>query len=1055
MPNSQKDEFKIPTPLLEQIKSGDVILFLGAGANDGAEHPNKEEIPVTGQNLADFLCAQFFNCELSGRSLLDIAKFAESDYGLPRLQEAIAEKFSPYRPANYHCIIPDYPWHAIATTNYDLIIEKAYDASKSPFKLIPFYKDDDGIDRKLKNQSNAVPFLKLHGCISKVDDTSIPLILTPEQYIRYKKNRERLYNALKGWARDFCVVFAGYSISDPHVAQVIVDLEDANVSRMRYYSIDPYALDYDTRYWGDRKVEILKCSFEAFLDELSERIDQNEASLAAVRPRQDHSITRFYTSTETHISDRLSFFLDNSVDHVLPNMKTAGQPDPKAFYEGEDIGWGAIEAEFDVPRRVSDDVLSESIISEIEAEPEGGAQLIFIKGPAGNGKTIALRRIAWDAANDYDKFVLFLKETGTIDPVALGEIAERTNRRLFFFVDRSALHHEELLEVYRVARREGHSITIVTAEREHEWNTYCGDLNDLPRQEYSIRYLSEKEIHSLLGKLDENDCLGILGEQAYEDRFRAFYEHAGRQLLVALHELTSGKSFEDIVRDEYNRILPVDARYLYLDVCSLNRFSVPVRAGSISRISNVSFTDFKERLFEPLSNVVNNFYDPNVRDFVYTARHPHVATIVFETVLDTAEKKFDQMIRILGGVNLAFSTDNMAFREIIRSAGVIDAFPSVELAHRFYDRAIEVTGGLSEYVFQQAAIFELNHDGGTLGRAYQMLKNAMELAPHDPSIQHTFANLRRRQALVAKTELEANTFRQEAREILNRLKKRKNSQVYEFHTLAQISIDELQEALADRAEVANDSESAERRIGELVAEAEDALQVGLQRFPDSEHLHALEAKFHDLLSKSDRAEAALIRAFDLNVRQEFIAVRLARHLSSSGKADDARTILQKCVEAKPGAKFAHLEIAKMMLDQDEYDRDIVIGHLRRSTTSGDANYFAQYLLAVQYMLDDKEEDAAKLWETLSRTPISNNEKRKTRGLWKDEKGAIRVFSGSVDSVKGNFCFLKTVGISRGIFSHYSDSDSDNWQQLRPGKNVSFRIGFTMRGIVALDIKVES
>ena len=822
---------------------------------------------------------------------------------------------------------------------------------------------------------------------------------------------------------------------------------------MRYYSIDPFALDYDIRYWGDRKVEILKCSFREFLDELSQRIDKNDAALAAVQPRQGHSIARFYTSTETHISDRLSFFLDNSVDHIRPNMKISGRPTPKAFYEGEDVGWGALEAKFDVPRRVSDDILSESVISEIEDEPEGGAQLVLIKGPAGNGKTIALRRIAWDAANDYDKFVLFLKDTGAIDPVAIAEISERTNRRLFLFVDRCALHHDEILELFLAAKREKHSITIITAEREHEWHTYCGALNELPRQDYSIRYLSEKEIHSLLEKLDQYNCLGVLGNVSYEERFRAFYEHAGRQLLVALHELTSGRSFEEIVNDEYNRIIPAEARYLYLDVCSLNRFAVPVRAGSISRISNISFSDFKERLFDPLSNVVHNFYDPNVRDYVYTARHPHVGTIVFETVLDTAEKKFDQMIRILGGLNLAFSTDNIAFREIIRSAGVIDAFPSVELAHRFYDQAIKVTGGLSEYVFQQAAIFELNHDGGTLGRAYQMLKSAIELAPHDPSIQHTYANLRRRQALVAKTELEANTFRQEAREILNRLKRRKNSQVYEFHTLAQISLDELQEALAYRVEEAADN--AERRIGDLVTEAEDALQVGLQRFPDSSHLHALEANFHEMLSKSDRAEAALKKAFDLNVRQEFIAVRLARHLNASGKEDDARDILHRCIDAKPGAKFAHLEIARMMLEKDDYDRGIVIGHLRRSTTSGDANYFAQYLLAVQYILDEKEEDAAIIFESLTNSPLSNNEKRKTRWIWKDESGSTKIFNGIVDNAKESYCFLKTGRFKRAVFSHYSDSDPGNWRHLRPGKSVSFKIGFTMRGIVALDIKVKN
>ena len=130
MPAETHNEFRIPTPLVEQIKLGDTILFLGAGANDGAIHPENDKIPITGSALAEYLSERFFNRELTGRSLSDVAKFAESEFGLPRLQEVIASKFNPFSPAEYHKIICQYPWHAIATTNYDLIVEKAYDQGR-------------------------------------------------------------------------------------------------------------------------------------------------------------------------------------------------------------------------------------------------------------------------------------------------------------------------------------------------------------------------------------------------------------------------------------------------------------------------------------------------------------------------------------------------------------------------------------------------------------------------------------------------------------------------------------------------------------------------------------------------------------------------------------------------------------------------------------------------------------------------------------------------------------------------------------------------------------
>ncbi len=75
-------------------------------------------------------------------------------------------------------------------------------------------------------------------------------------------------------------------------------------------------------------------------------------------------------------------------------------------------------------------------------------------------------------------------------------------------------------------------------------------------------------------------------------------EHANRQLLVALHELTRGYPFEKIVLDEYERV-PEKARRLYLDIATMHQFAVPVRAGTISRVSGVNFRDYQQEYLHP------------------------------------------------------------------------------------------------------------------------------------------------------------------------------------------------------------------------------------------------------------------------------------------------------------------------------------------------------------------------------------------------------------------------------------------------------------------------
>ena len=143
------------------------------------------------------------------------------------------------------------------------------------------------------------------------------------------------------------------------------------------------------------------------------------------------------------------------------------------------------------------------------------------------------------------------------------------------------MHVEEISSILDFCSRSEVKITIVTAERDSEWNVRCGELDARTTAQYELRYLTDRAVHLLLAKLEEHNALGLLAEQDYEGRVDALRERARRQILVALHEATLGRPFEEIVVNEYSRIQPEDARLLYLDICTLNRFGVGVRAGLI------------------------------------------------------------------------------------------------------------------------------------------------------------------------------------------------------------------------------------------------------------------------------------------------------------------------------------------------------------------------------------------------------------------------------------------------------------------------------------------
>ncbi len=116
--------------------------------------------------------------------------------------------------------------------------------------------------------------------------------------------------------------------------------------------------------------------------------------------------------------------------------------------------------------------------------------------------------------------------------------------------------------------------------------------------------------------LERHNCLGELTRIERSKQVAEFMseERADRQLLVALHELTQGIPFEKIVLDEYDRV-PEKARRLYLDIATMHQFAVPVRAGTISRVSGIRFRDYEQEFFEPLKDMVTvvHYLVPGIR----------------------------------------------------------------------------------------------------------------------------------------------------------------------------------------------------------------------------------------------------------------------------------------------------------------------------------------------------------------------------------------------------------------------------------------------------------
>lgn len=237
--------------LLETIQRGDAILFLGAGAAFGARGSKGEEAP-SGERLRDILCDRFLGSALKSKPLSQVAEVAKNEAGLAKVQEHIKELFAPLQPASFHLLIPSFRWYAIVTTNFDLVLERAYEACPKPEQgLAPILRDGDNFSEKLRDPSQVL-YLKLHGCISHTTDENLPLILASEEYARHRKNRARLFRHFEDWARERPVLFCGYDVGDPNIQQILFDLADLGVQRPYYGLVNPGLDDILQRYWSTK-----------------------------------------------------------------------------------------------------------------------------------------------------------------------------------------------------------------------------------------------------------------------------------------------------------------------------------------------------------------------------------------------------------------------------------------------------------------------------------------------------------------------------------------------------------------------------------------------------------------------------------------------------------------------------------------------------------------------------------------------------------------------------------------------------------------------------------
>jgi len=1031
----------LPDPLIEAVKAQRCVLFLGAGASKEARNA-KGEVPPDANQLRDILANKFFGKEMPHRDVMAVAEMAIAISGSSiQVYEEVRKAFIGFAPGVAHRLVPTFNWRAIATTNYDTIVEDAYKAVESRVQqLVPFVKDDEPIDDRLREFPNPIPYLKLHGCLNHIHDADIPPVLSREVYSTYSKNRSRLFLRLQDMAFEHTFIFVGYRLDDSHIRDLIYNLGLGQ--RPRWYMITPNAEPEDVDFWSSKKVGLIKSQFGDFMATLDGAVPPLSRRLSQHIDVADFPIRRFY-KTHTRESESTNRSLRDDLTFVYGEMPFEPQS-AEQFYSGYDTGWGAIIDRLDVRRQVEEDILFKALL---EHETPDGPVLIVAKGPAGSGKTIALKRSAFEAATGSNALALWFNADGALRPEVFSELHELTGRPIYLFVDDVALHVDGLLALLKHARALKLPLVVIAAERDADWNIYCGALeSEFPGPELKVRYLSRTEINGLLDLLEKHGCLGLLASETRDERIRQFEAVAERQLLVALHQLTQGRPFEEVLRLEHQRVSPAQARQLYLDIATMHQFSVSARAGTISRISGITFADYQEKFFSPLKGIVRTEIDKYSRDYSYRTRHARVAQLVFRQACPTDDQKADQFARLISGLDFGYSSDSRALEQITKGRALVDAFSEPGPGRRIYEAAIAVAPKQA-FLYQQWALFELHHPRGSLEEAERRANEAHGIDEKNTAVIHTQAEIDRIRATKVDSALLKDQLRRRSRERLGSLSSNSRFAVSSRCKLLVDEICELNRALSDET-----PEHEAIFFAERTREAEDRIRLAIQQFPDDADIIQIEARFREEINQEDRALRALEKALRLNPKGSGAAIRVARIYRSRDRSGDALKVLTDALANNPDDKSVHSEIARHHLTENSGDSEVIETHLRRAFSTGDSNFEARFDLAQFLFVRGEMVKSAALFDEINAKapqtfrPVANRENPFTKRIPEQ--------SGYVQSVSGPMFFIRTGAYPKEIFSHRELIAHGEFEDIEIGTNVRFHVRFNRKGPVAVSVSID-
>ncbi len=653
--------------MIEGIDPANTVLFFGSGSSVPSGAPSVAKI-IKRVGLE-------FNIETEGFSLTEVTSIAEVKRSRRELVVCLRSMFNKTHVTGALLNLPLYSWRNIYTTNYDKLVEQAYEKKNKPLSVI-----SSNYDFKEQLYPEAAKLYKLHGCIDKdiSDGHQSRIIISEADYDNTSEYREYLWDAFKHDLNSSNIVIIGYSLADPHIKDIIdrtisinnKSYSPANINLVLYTKDENRALLLERR-----GVKVSFGSVDDFFIELQKKNIPNSIVYKSTGdPLDNHTALQPVTLK-----------IDDELKNIDKNVS--------AMFQGWPATYSDIKAKLTFDR---------TIIKKLESAINDESKLsAYLLGASGMGKSTSARKVilrlrdigyhCWEHKGIHK---LLFEEWRSVAK----DLKNRKEKGVLF-VDDAHNHLFEINSLIDLLSIDDnfHLKLIFTSTRNHWYPRIKTPNIFLKGTELILNKLDESEVEGLLSLVETHADLQPLIENSFSgfsrsERKRRLVAKCESDTFVCLKNIFASEQFDDIVLREYAE-LDDNLQNIYKLVSAMENAGVNVHRQLVIRLLGIS----PEAVSASLINLVDIIHEYTISDregiYGWRGRHPVITGIVAKYKMADEKEYYKLFELVIDNIIPTYDVEIRTIKQLCSFDDGISRFPDKHLRNKLLRKMISKAPG--------------------------------------------------------------------------------------------------------------------------------------------------------------------------------------------------------------------------------------------------------------------------------------------------------------------------------------------------------------------------